>query len=61
MDKKTKEWVAKGVGVLAALYLANFGAGIIEVIPDNAPLVGNLDEAAATIIVIQTLMGKKII
>ena len=35
-------------GVVAALYLANIGAGVIELIPDNIPIIGNLDEAAAT-------------
>lgn len=29
------------------LYLLNPGAGVIEALPDNLPLVGNLDEAAA--------------
>jgi uncharacterized membrane protein YkvA (DUF1232 family) len=35
------------LGLLAVLYLLNPGAGIFEIIPDNLPLVGNLDEAAA--------------
>jgi hypothetical protein len=30
------------------LYLVNPGAGVLELLPDGAPLVGNLDEAAAT-------------
>ncbi len=34
-------------GLIAILYLLNIGAGIIELIPDNIPLVGNLDEAGA--------------
>jgi hypothetical protein len=32
---------------LSLLYLINPGAGFFELIPDNLPLVGNLDEAAA--------------
>ncbi|MEA3210665.1 MAG: hypothetical protein QOE70_3722 [Chthoniobacter sp.] len=36
------------LGVLATLYLLNPGAGFIELIPDNIPFLGNLDEAAAT-------------
>lgn len=44
-----------GIGILAALYLLNFGAGIIEFIPDNLPLLGNLDEAIATLTVLKTL------
>lgn len=35
------------VGFLAGLYLLNPTAGLLELIPDNIPVVGNLDEAAA--------------
>ncbi|HKI50467.1 MAG TPA: DUF1232 domain-containing protein [Geothermobacteraceae bacterium] len=35
------------LGCLALLYILNPGAGLFELIPDNLPLVGNLDEAAA--------------
>ncbi len=42
-------------GVLSAVYLANIGAGIVEIIPDNIPLAGNLDEAAATALLIYCL------
>jgi len=37
------------VGGMAALiiYLLNPGAGVFELIPDQLPIVGNLDEAAA--------------
>jgi uncharacterized membrane protein YkvA (DUF1232 family) len=35
-------------GLAASLfYIANPGAGVVELIPDNLPFVGNLDEAAA--------------
>jgi hypothetical protein len=37
---------------LGSLYILNPGAGIFELLPDNAPLVGNLDEAGATALVI---------
>ena len=30
------------------LYILNPGMGVLELLPDNAPLVGNLDEAGAT-------------
>lgn len=43
------------VGVLAALYLLNPTAGFFEIIPDNFPLVGNLDEATATAILLAVL------
>lgn len=42
-----------GVAVIGALlsgcWLLNFSAGIVE-LPDNFPIVGNLDEAAASAI-----------
>jgi len=40
------------VGLIAALYLINPGAGILEFLPDNLPLVGNLDEATATAVML---------
>ncbi len=35
------------LGLICLIYLLNPGAGIFELIPDNLPLIGNLDEAAA--------------
>ena len=35
------------IGVVCAIYLINPTAGFIEFIPDNIPIIGNLDEAAA--------------
>lgn len=43
------------LGLLAVLYLLNPGAGIFEIIPDNLPLVGNLDEAAAVALLLLCL------
>lgn len=42
-------------GLLAAAYLLNVGAGIVELIPDNIPIVGNLDEAGATLLLLNCL------
>lgn len=42
-------------GLLAAIYLANPGAGVIEFIPDNIPIIGNLDEMGATLILLNCL------
>jgi len=36
----------------SVLYLLNPTAGILEVIPDNFPFIGNLDEATATAILL---------
>jgi hypothetical protein len=40
--------------VLSILFLANLTFGLIE-IPDNLPLVGNIDEALATAILVSAL------
>lgn len=40
---------------LGSLYILNPTGGVIELIPDNIPLIGNLDEAGATTIVVLSL------
>jgi hypothetical protein len=35
------------LGLVGGVYLVNPTAGVLELIPDNFPIVGNLDEAAA--------------
>lgn len=35
------------LALFCLLYILNPAAGIFELIPDNLPLIGNLDEAAA--------------
>jgi hypothetical protein len=52
MQRLFKDVVVLGFAAVAGLYLINPTAGILEFIPDNFPLVGNLDEAAATLIVL---------
>lgn len=42
-------------GILSLMYLLNIGVGIIELIPDNIPVIGNLDEATATVVLINCL------
>ncbi len=43
------------LGLFCLIYLLNPGAGIFELIPDNLPIVGNLDEAAALTILLMCL------
>ena len=43
------------IGILSALYLINPTAGIFELIPDNIPMVGNIDEATATTLLLASL------
>jgi len=50
-----KSILAKILGVIGLIYLLNPTAGFIELIPDALPLVGNLDEAGATLLVINAL------
>jgi|SRR6056297_1564984 len=47
--------IVGGVGVFSAIYLLNPSAGFVELIPDNLPVVGNLDEAAAAALVVSCL------
>lgn len=42
------------VALLSALYLLNLTGGLIE-IPDFLPVVGNLDEVAATVVLARCL------
>lgn len=39
-------------GLLSLVYLVNPGAGVFELIPDNFPIIGNLDEAAACALIL---------
>jgi len=43
------------LGIIAIMYLLNMGIGFIELIPDNIPLVGNLDEAGAVALLLMCL------
>lgn len=43
------------VGVVSFIYLVNPGAGFFELIPDNIPMIGNLDEATAAILLVSAL------
>ena len=47
-------WIAAGGAVL---YLLNPTAGLFELLPDVLPGVGNLDEAAATGLLIASVRG----
>jgi hypothetical protein len=50
-----KKIVVAFLGIIALLYLLNIGAGIIELIPDNFPFIGNLDEASAVVLLLLCL------
>lgn len=42
-------------GVFAFIYLVNPTFGLFEFLPDNLPLVGNIDEATATMVLLGAL------
>jgi len=50
-----KEMFILGLTALAGLYLINPTAGVFELLPDVLPIVGNLDEATASLIILATL------
>lgn len=43
------------LGVFSLLYIFNPGAGIFELIPDNIPFLGNLNEATAVVMLLACL------
>lgn len=43
------------LGVISLLYLLNPTAGFFEILPDNLPGVGNIDEAGATALLLACL------
>jgi uncharacterized membrane protein YkvA (DUF1232 family) len=45
-------WLLIVGAVIGIIYLINPTAGLIEIIPDNLPFLGNLDEAGAAVLVI---------
>ena len=55
MQRILKEILILGVAAVAIIYIGNPGAGFIELIPDNVPIIGNLDEAGAVLILISVL------
>ena len=56
-------WVVMLLMGIGIIYLLNPTAGLLELIPDNLPFVGNLDDATAAILVWKGLQeiieGKK--
>jgi hypothetical protein len=55
MQRLMKDGFVVALAVLAALYLINPTAGFLEFLPDNLPLIGNLDEATATLLLLNAL------
>ncbi len=61
--KNIKKLLVSLLGAICLLYLLNPTAGVFELIPDNIPFVGNLDEGLFAYLLfscIQYLRGKYI-
>ncbi len=63
-SKGWPRWLVLGLGLLGLVYVLNPTFGIFELIPDNLPIIGNLDEGLAYILVLLGLVeliegGKK--
>lgn len=54
MGRLFKEMLVIGLGAVALIYLIYPSLGIFELIPDAIPVLGSLDEATATIILVNT-------
>lgn len=50
-ERGLPRWFVFLLGLLSFVYILNPGAGFIEFIPDNIPVVGNLDEGAAALLI----------
>ena len=57
MDRRLRVFLCIVGGLSSVVYLLNPGAGIFELIPDNFPVFGNLDEAGATALLIACVRG----
>ena len=49
--QKRPAWLVYLLSIFSMLYLLNPTAGLIEIIPDNIPFIGNLDEGVAAVLV----------
>lgn len=45
-------WLVYILGIIGAIYLLNPTAGLLELIPDMTPIVGNMDEGLAMMLVL---------
>lgn len=50
-----KDVFVLALGLLGLVYILNPGAGFLELIPDNIPFIGNLDEGAAVVFILAAL------
>ena len=44
-------WLVYLMAGIGLVYILNPGAGLLELLPDNLPIIGNLDETGAAIMI----------
>lgn len=49
-------WLVYLLAVIGVIYLLNPTAGFLELLPDNLPIIGNLDEGAAFMLIYAGLL-----
>ncbi len=56
-------WLVYIFGLIGLIYILNPTLGVLEFIPDNLPIIGNLDESVAVMLIlagiVEALEGKK--
>lgn len=52
---KFNSFIAICGAIIGIIYILNPTAGVLELIPDNIPLIGNLDEAAAVVLILNCI------
>ena len=50
-----KSFLLAIAGILSFIYLLNPTFGVFELLPDNIPLIGNIDDATATMVLLGVL------
>lgn len=55
-SKGWPRWLVFGLALLGLVYVLNPTFGIFELIPDNLPIIGNLDEGLAYILILLGLV-----
>ena len=62
-ERGVPPWFVYVMGLVSLIYILNPTAGLVELIPDNIPFLGNLDEGVAAVLIWYTLVelfeGKK--
>lgn len=57
-DKLKKIFSVIGI-IIGVIYILNPTFGVFEIIPDNIPYIGNLDEASAVLLILACLKELK--